>query len=213
MLLRMKINTDHGAWGPAYPFIFHPNITRTMGSKEIKFPTAKHAYFGSNIIKTFYQPCENAEQSPGAMRFPQEIEELEKMLKIWDRGLSVMETALNKIPVPKRQAGERLAALGKFIRNSIITTINIKKWWLLNIALQHSSCPEDMFPILEKLRVIIFDEINNAQDTMPAVECDSRLGWEPSMGYVCDIWHLQWKVRHAESVLKEIDAYHKMIKL
>ena len=47
----------------------------------------------------------------------------------------------------------------------------------------------------------------------PAVELDSRLGWEPSMEYVCDKWHLEWKVRQVNSALREIEIYRKMLEL
>ena len=61
---------QYGPWrvGAAYPFIFHPDISRTMQSREIRFPTAPQAHFGWRIIKTFYHPYENAEQSPGFLR-------------------------------------------------------------------------------------------------------------------------------------------------
>jgi hypothetical protein len=184
-----------------------------MNSKEIKFPVSEHVYFGSAIIKTFYQPYENVNQSPGPVRFPVEIKELEKMLKLWNEGLQLMHVAMENIYGVKRPAGERLAALGKFIRNSIITTINCKRWWMLNIALQGSDSAELALSILDKLKKIIVSEIKNAEDTLPAVECDSRLGWEPSMGYVCDSWHLKWKVRQMESVLEEIKKYRHTINL
>jgi len=206
---------QYGPWrvGPSYPFIFHPNITRTMVSKEIKFPAAEHAHFGSAIIKTFYQPYENANQSPGPLRYPVEIEELEKMLKIWNEGLACMDKALKVMDLKKIKNGERLAALGRFIRNSIVTVIHIKKWWMLNIALQGSSDRAFSLSVLGKLEKIAADEITNAEDTIPAVECDSRLGWEPSMEYVCDKWHLEWKIRQVKNTLSEIATYRKIINL
>ena len=198
---------QYGPWrvGPAYPFIFHPNITRTMGYREIKFPTAPHAHFGAAIIRTFYQPCENENQSPGFLRYPAEIRSLEKMLKLWEEGLAEAQFAENN------ENGQRLIALGKFIRNSIITTLNIKHWWKLNTAMVNSENAQDALAILEKIENIAKSEIQNALDTIPAVETDSRLGWEPSMEYVCDRWHLEWKVRQVESALREITAYKKML--
>ena len=55
--------------------------------------------------------------------------------------------------------------------------------------------------------------MENARETIPAVECDSRLGWEPSMEYVCDPWHLEWKIRQVESALREIATYRKILAL
>ncbi|MBO5724735.1 MAG: hypothetical protein J6S58_07910, partial [Lentisphaeria bacterium] len=87
---------QYGPWrvGAAYPFIFQPNISRTMSNKEIKFPTPPIVHFGSCIIKTFYTPYENAEQSPGFLRFPAEIRSLKKMLVCWNRGLAAVKKAV-----------------------------------------------------------------------------------------------------------------------
>ena len=45
------------------------------------------------------------------------------------------------------------------------------------------------------------------------MEADSRLGWEPSMEYVGDKWHIEWKIRQVESALREINSYRKMLHL
>ena len=66
---------------------------------------------------------------------------------------------------------------------------------------------------LDRIEKIAHSEIENAKDTITAVEFDSRLGWEPSMEYVCDKWHLEWKIRQVNSALREIAAYRKMLRL
>jgi hypothetical protein len=206
---------QYGPWrcGPSYPFIFHPNMTRTMAPKEIKFPSAPYAHFGGRIIKTFYQPFENIDQSPGFLRCPRELESLEKMLQLWAKGLSQLRKIVPLTSGVKREDAVRLEALGLFIHNSIITTINIKKWWRLNVRLQNCSSRNDALKIIDALEQIIHDEIANARATIPAVETDSRLGWEPSMEYVCDKWHLEWKVRQMQSTQRELADYRKIIKL
>ncbi|MCQ2380412.1 MAG: hypothetical protein MJ025_05795, partial [Victivallaceae bacterium] len=200
---------QYGPWrvGPAYPFIFRPNITLTMMNKEIQFPSAPHAHFGWRIIKTFYEPYENDLQAPGALRIPAELRSLEKMLDLWNKGYAEARQAAT---TPE---GERLAALGLFIRNSIRTTMNIKRWYLLNLKLQTISAADEGFAILDKLVALAKEEIENARETIPAVETDSRLGWEPSMEYVCDAWHLDWKIRQVESALREIGQYRKILAL
>ena len=206
---------QYGPWrvGSAYPLIFQPNITRTMSSKEIQFPTAPQANNGHRIVKTLYQPYENVNQSPGPLRYPKEIKQLEKMLKLWEQGLQIVRSALALMPERKRLEGERQAALGEFILHSIRTTIHVKQWWLLNTRLLASGQKEEMLDILEQLRKLAADEIQNARETIPAVELDSRLGWEPSMEYVCDKWHLEWKIRQVNSALREIADYQKMLEL
>lgn len=206
---------QYGPWrsGPSYPLIFQPNITRTMRSKEIAFPAAPYAHFGGGIIKTLYQPYENENQSPGPLRYPKEIRRLEKMLEIWQSGEEAMQVALGKMSAPYQAAGRQLQVLGEFIRRSIITTVTVKRWWLANIALQASGDRDAMLLLLETLRGYCQSELANAAATIPLVETDSRLGWEPSMEYVCDAWHLEWKMRQVEATLREIDLYEGMLKL
>ena len=206
---------QYGPWrvGPAYPFIFQPSISRTMANKEIKFPTAPHAHFGHVIIKTFYHPYENSEQTPGFLRYPVEIRSLEKMLSLWNQGLAEAQLAVEKADAKKVDEAKRLEALGHFIRNAVITTINIKKWWRANIAMQASATAEEGEKYLDEIEKIAADEAANVKDTIPVVEFDSRLGWEPSMEYVCDKWHLDWKLRQLESALRETTAYRRMLHL
>ena len=204
---------QYGPWrvGPAYPFIFQPNISRTMANKEIKFPTAPHAHFGHVIVKTFYGPYENAEQTPGFLRYPAEIRSLEKMLVLWNEGVEQAALAVEKADPGKRDEAGRLEALGHFIRNEIVTTINIKKWWRANMAMQNCQTAEEAEKFLDEIEGIAAAEAENVKDTIPLVEFDSRLGWEPSMEYVCDKWHLEWKLRQLESALRETAAYRRML--
>ncbi len=201
---------QYGPWrvGPAYPLIFQPNITRTLSEKEIQFPTAKHAHFGHLIIKTLYQPYENINQSPGPLRYPVELKSLQRMLEAWNRGMEAL--------APVREKSGRLArlyALGMYIRNSIRTVIHTKEWWLANMRLQTVGTKEGMLRELETIERLAHAEMANARDTFEAVDTDSRLGWEASMEYVADRWHLEWKIRQVESALREIATYRTMLDL
>jgi len=204
---------QYGPWrvGPAYPFIFQPNISRVMARKEIPFPTVPHAHFGYKIIRTFYGPYENSNQSPAPLRYPSELKRLAKMLDVWETGLTAAEKAMTAAPEAKRANAERLYLLGKFIRNSIRTTTNIKKWWMLNMELQVSHDRETMLAYMDRIAALAEEEIQNVRDTFVCVEGDSRIGWEPSMEYVCDAWHLNWKLRQMESMKNDLALYRKLI--
>jgi hypothetical protein len=55
-------------------------------------------------------------------------------------------------------------------------------------------------------------EIANAQATIPLVDADSRLGWEPSMEYMTDRAHLEWKIAQMRLVLEEeIPEYRRKL--
>ena len=199
--------------GPSYPFIFQPNITRTMANKEIKFPTMPGAHFGSGIIKTMYQPFENINQVPGNLRHPEELASLRKMLELWEKGIALMEEALKLVPERKKETAERVLNLGRYIRANIVTGINMKEWYILNMKLRTADTVADCNALLDKIEALAHKEIKNAEDAIPYVEYDSRLGWEPSMEYVTDRWHIEWKLRQMESMLREVKDYRECINL
>ncbi|MFA6816030.1 MAG: hypothetical protein WCS73_07025, partial [Lentisphaeria bacterium] len=76
-----------------------------------------------------------------------------------------------------------------------------------------ASTPQECQDIITKIRIVAQGEIDNAKRAIPCVERDSRLGWEPSMEYVTDRWHIEWKLRQMESMLREVDAFEKIIHL
>lgn len=199
---------QYGPWrvGPAYPFIFHPNITRTMQSKEIKFPTAPSAYNGYKIIKTLYTPFENENQAPGFLRIPAEIRSLQKMCRHWEEGLGFLQAC------DASENIQMLQALAEFILTEIKTTIHIKQWWKGNVRLEDSDSPAEAEEILIGLKELLTEESENVCSAYPAVETDSRIGWEPSMEYVCDKWHLDWKMRQLKSANYEIDRFRTILR-
>ncbi len=94
--------------GPSYPLIFHPDITRTFGPREIPFPASPNAHMGGRIVKTFYHPFENAQQSPGALRHPAGLKMLDKMLAEWGKGVALMENALELTPSRQNAAARQI---------------------------------------------------------------------------------------------------------
>ena len=84
---------------------------------------------------------------------------------------------------------------------------------MANASLMVASSPEEADVLLDKIEKIAADEIANVKDTIPVAEADSRLGWEPSMEYVCDPWHLDWKLRQMDNALSEIAEFRKMVHL
>lgn len=200
--------------GPSYPMIFHPDITRTFRSQEIQMPSSPHAYMGSRIVKTFYHPFENIQQSPGAVRFPEEIAALEKSHGLWVEGVNAIERAIAIAPAEKKRAAAKMAGLGRYIANSVKTAIHMKNWWRLNMKLLNESDSKNVDALLDQLTAIAEREIDNARETIPLVEADSRLGWEPTMEYMTDRKRLEWKVLQVRTTVDfEIAAYRAMTRL
>ena len=199
--------------GAAYPLIFQPNITRTMSNKEIAFPADPNAHFGGGIVKTLYQPYENINQLPAALRYPNELRGLEKMLAMWDDGLEHYRHAFEKASGTGKDYLERELNLANFIRTALQTCYNTKSWYCLNRDLQNIRTAQEGLQILDRIEALAHTEIANAEKAMQFVQLDSRLGWEPSMEYVGDLWHLDWKIRQVKSALLEISDYRKILSL
>ena len=72
---------------------------------------------------------------------------------------------------------------------------------LLDVELQYTPDIARQESILDEMEAILREERKNAEDTIPLVDADSALGFEPSMLYMCDRWHLEWKIRHTDYVL------------
>ena len=129
-----------------------------------------------------------------------------------------------------------MVGLGQFILNCVQTALHTKRWWQLKQRLlgemgteplSHDTEPsyadhsgeKGSVPISPISQAVIDDmvrlgeaEIANAEATIPLVEADSRLGWEPSMEYMADRAHLEWKIAQLRLVLdEEIPAYRSAL--
>ena len=199
--------------GPSYPLIFHPNITRTMGNKEIQFPTTEGAHFGWHIIKTMYQPYESARQAPGFLRFPVELRALERLHDKFARGVAELEKLRSVVPARKLEKLEEQIRLGKYITCNCATAKCVKEWYMLNIKLLGCTDAAEANSILDRLEAMAKSEIANAESAIPLVDADSRLGWEPSMEYVTDRWHIEWKIRQVNYMLGEIAEFRELVNI
>nr|MBQ4318773.1 hypothetical protein [Clostridia bacterium] len=104
------------------------------------------------------------------------------------------------------------SALGHFMANAAHTSVNTKQWYLRRFELRTIAASEnpdrERIEVLKaEMKAIADDEIQNAQNTIPYVEFDSRLGFEPSMEYMTDRAHLEWKIGVVEKALSELERY------
>ena len=100
----------------------------------------------------------------------------------------------------------------RFIKITILLTFlpivlenrDKRKYILLNThGEERNSLVREMLDICKAERA-------NALDTIPLVEFDSRLGYEPSMEYMCDKAHIDWKLELLEEVMeKELPAFYE----
>jgi hypothetical protein len=79
---------------------------------------------------------------------------------------------------------------------------HVKRWWVLNKKLEIESDFEVAHKIMDELEDIVKAEMKNVQRAIPLAEENSILGWEPRMDYAGGEWHLKWKMRQLENLLK-----------
>ena len=190
--------------GPAHPL----NIVQS-----IKIPADEDAMFGNRIWYPKYLVNNNGHWmstvSPLSVRIREEILSFEKMLSLMETG----NAKLRAIQAPNENT-VRLLGLGEFIANSVKTAIAAKKIHLLDVELQFTPDVDRQEEILDEMTEILKKDRQNALDTIPIVEADSSIGYEASMHYMCDKWHLEWKIRHTDYVLStEIGELRSAIKV
>lgn len=189
---------QYGAFrtGPSYPFWPGNN---TIGLPEGgKIPNDNHPMFGNGIYFEKYTPDGTGRNSLPGVRIYDEINAITKVRDLMKEGISIME----KIENPNDKL-LKLINLGKFIYRSCITAINYKNFYILLKKLDIVGDKEEAGKILDKIEDLLLEERKNVEATIPIVQADSRLGWEPSMEYVADEKCLRWKLRQLDYVLDE----------
>ncbi|MEF3308877.1 hypothetical protein PV433_08150 [Paenibacillus sp. GYB004] len=176
--------------GPSYPLVFR---------EKVEIPAAWYAHFGNQIIAPNYGQGNELESYK---RVDTEIRSLQKMASLWEQGNASIERALEQTPPRKREEGLLLLNLNRFIHRTVLTGIHTKMWWKLRHQLLNNTDQAQTAVLLEQLEQVALQEIANAEATIPLVETDSRLGWEPSMEYMTDPEHLRWKIAQVRTVLE-----------
>ena len=168
--------------GPSFPLLFE---------KEYVMPNAPYARFkGNSICKPMYPyPLETEYDYK---KINHEIDYAKIALACYHRGADIIESVIPLIHSSKQEDAKRLVALGRFMAHTVQTAINTKLW---HIAKKDRNYAE-MLKIGEA-------EIQNALNTIPFVEFDSRLGFEPSMEYMTDRERIEWKVAVTRQVMNE----------
>ena len=179
---------EHGALrvGPAHPLVlFLP----------VKIPCDPNAHFGNRIWYPHVYTT-GGWQSPHSLRVRDEMASMQTMVDYMEAGLE----KLRKIIDPSEKVS-RLIGLGQFISNTVKTCVASKKIYILNARMRATGDPDELLSIVDEIEAVVKENRKVVEDTIPLVEADSALGYEPSMHYMTDKWHLEWKLRHTDYVL------------
>ena len=194
--------------GPSYPMVFR---------SDVKIPTVPHARFGGNAIcfteyasDALYKITSHTLGNTGMIqqRIDKEIACAEKMRACFVEGRRILEELQPQLTGYRQQDNARLINLVRFMENSATTVIHVKQWNKAKWQVRAEEDGHKIVALLQRIADIGRAEVENANATLPLVDFDSRLGWEPSMEYICDRAHLEWKIRQTTQVIEqEIPRY------
>ena len=190
--------------GPSYPFILFDH-------SDVVIPDVPYSHFGGNHITepVYKSRPPKLESEYDFKKFDFEIRNFYEVAEYYDRGWKMLEEILPTVPEKKRDAARRIVNLGHFIANSARTSANVKvfvkgKQKLLDV---HG---EERNRLIDSMLELCRAEEANALDTIPLVEFDSMLGFEPSMEYMCDRAHIEWKLGLLREMMeKELPSYYE----
>jgi hypothetical protein len=192
--------------GPAYPLWSGvlEGLPATIPGQGKK-PTAPYAMFGNWIYFGVYTPDSDGKNSLPGVRLFEEISSIEKMEKLFCDGIAVLEEVTGT-----NEAFDEVLGIAKFMRNSCRTTIAVKKHYALKQRLSIVGSKAGAAEIIDEMEGLLLAERENTLDTLPLVQANSRLGFEPSMEYTTDEAGLLWKVRQLDYELTvKLPTYRK----
>lgn len=195
-----SVEDQYGALrvGPA-----HPLYAGRMPGDGISPPQDKFAMhkLGPGMYSSVY--AYRGKKEPMTIGIPKEIRAFEGVKeKLWE-GLLLLEDVEGK-----NEELLRLINMGYFMYRTVITALNVKRYYLLDQERLAMKDEDEKERILGEMIEILEKEGQNAKETIPLVEYDSSLGFEPSMEYVADRARLEWKMRQ---VKEEMDMLKSLL--
>ena len=194
--------------GPAYPLVYNVDVT---------IPTVPYAHFPGNEICITDYACAKIfcyiafgynKTARLPQRHPEEVKCLEKMQMLFHEGRLILEGIAPHLTGMQQEECLRLCNLIHFLEHCARTTIHVKQWSVLRTKCAAETDSRKLLDLHAQMVAIGEAEIQNAEETIPLVQYDSRLGWEPSMEYIGSEYHLRWKIRQVRQVLEnEIPRY------
>ena len=138
---------------------------------------------------------------PGDERIHKEIASYEYVNDRLMMGIELLEKC-------KDQSDElkRLINMGRFMHKTIVTVLNTKRFFLLDQERKNTTDAKVRSEIVLKMIELLKSERDNAESTIPLVEFDSVLGFEPSMEYTGDKKRILWKLNQVNNEIEMLMA-------
>lgn len=195
--------------GPSYPLVLFEGT-------DLEIPTVPYAHFGGNKItnpvygKQTWGRVFGVHTNRETNRiFMDELNGFSEADRLFTEGCRLLEEAIALAPERKREEARRILGVAAFIRNTCRTVVSAKEFFLRKELLLDSH-GEERRRLVDEMLDICRREEENARDTIPYVEYDSALGYEPSMEYMCDRAHIEWKLSLLRDVIeRELPSYYE----
>lgn len=180
--------------GPTYPLVLFADEDIKLWS----YPGTRH--HGNMICFPNYRknaPLGKADYGT----FEKEIAAFKSCAERMTSEAQKLQAIAANLPENKKAHAKRIAGVAEFVGRTYLTTYHVKLWYKEKLAITGKD--GNVAEHLDALKKIGALEIENVKATIPLVEFDSRLGYEPSMDYVADRAHLEWKLEQVNKVLNE----------
>ena len=175
--------------GTSYPI--------TMLQSNYKQDPPPHATSKSGWYYPVYKSIDRGRSSILSIRVHEELKRVKKAKELFDEGVAIAETVAN----PNEEL-ERLINMVKFISHCEQTVVNTKEVYIRSMKIHAETDPKVMAKLIDEIEEIMYAEIENAKASIPYLEVDSRLGWEPSMEYITTPTRIDWKTKIMIYIMK-----------
>ena len=183
--------------GPAYPLFFHDEQIPKAPRYEAKVESFSQEGNGWKYV--FPQYRLPPEEIDGWIKLG------EQELACLDRAVAKLNKVLKKVSPSRREGAERFVGLVKFMRASARTLQHARQFKKYSLIYRGEGVSGNAkAEAADELKRIIAAERKNVEAALPLAECDSSLGFEPSMGYVADPFCLRWKLRDLDKMVKRL---------
>ena len=198
---------QYGAFrvGPSYPLWTHSGAPY-----DGKYPAHKYAIFGNRIFTAKYNPSygrpsnKNEFVSLPGIRIHHRLKAYALLRDMLYEGIKTLETIENP-----SDALQKLINLGWFMYRTTLTVMNSINLFILKSKLDIVETNDEAKKLIDGMEEILQNEKTNVESTIPLVQVDSRLGWEPSMEYTTDEAALQWKLKQLDIELNYRIPHYK----
>lgn len=173
--------------GPSHPFYAGRKPGEGVSPPQDKFAMYK---LRPGMYKNVYHFYRSADKYT---IIPKEIAAYEHVKACIEKGIALLDGVTEK-----NEELERLINMGRFMRSTVITALNMKQFYLRDQRRQECSDQAEQARLISEMIEILRSEQENARNAIPIVNFDSSLGFEPAMEYITDEKRILWKINQVD---------------